>query len=64
MAEGRLRGDLLGYQDWLKEKNGALLGRWNNPQYVKVRNANVGEVLNGREPTHRVSKKIDIWMRS
>jgi hypothetical protein len=54
----------LEYAQWLKEKQGALWGRWNNPQYVKVRHANLAAYIQGKPQTLRVSKKIDIWIRS
>lgn len=54
---------ILSYVNWIKDRQGALWARWNNPQYIKVRHANVADTIQGKPPSHRVSKKIDIWIR-
>ena len=63
-AEGRIwLKDQVAYKAWMQEKQGALWARWNNPQYVTVRHANVADIVQGKEPTHKVSKKIDVWVK-
>jgi hypothetical protein len=64
VAEGRIwLKDQMAYKNWMKGKHGALWERWNNPQYITVRHANVSDHVQGKEPSHRVSKKIDVWVK-
>jgi hypothetical protein len=64
VAEGKIwLKDVLSYTSWIEKKNGALWARWNNPEYMKVRHANVAENIQGKPMIHKVSKKIDVWVK-